>query len=89
MKALATIVAALTLCASASAQAPPLPDHPVTGKPVQPAWSYWSTAVSRNGLWRLLCYSDAVADKETCWVVGFTHAGAYAIMQGWYVLRRG
>lgn len=88
-RTLAVAAAALALAAPAAGSSPPLPDHPVTGRSVQPTWSYWHDAVSGNGLWKLRCYADAESTREDlCFVYGFTRAGAYAVLQGWFVLTR-
>lgn len=48
---------------------PPLPEHPVTGKPVQPSWSYSYPTVSKDGKWRLRCFVP-VQGPRRCYIVG-------------------
>ena len=61
-----TLLAALAIALGGG---DPLPDHPVTGKPVKPTWSYTYTTTTRDHRYLVRCHVP-VRGERRCYIIG-------------------
>ncbi len=63
---IATLLTALALLTGGG---DPLPDHPITGQPVKPTWSYSYVTTTKDKRYLVRCHVP-VRGERRCYIIG-------------------